>query len=92
MQPFRVDILQADLDDLHRRLDDTRWPSELPGAGWQRGVPLGYLKELAGYWRTSYDWRTAERHLNRFPSSPPRSTARTCISRTCVHPYQRRGR
>src|SRR5215469_1111234 len=40
MQPFRIDIPQADLDDLHRRLDDTRWPSELPGVGWQRGVPL----------------------------------------------------
>src|SRR5262249_39539542 len=67
MQPFRIDIPQADLDDLHRRLEDTRWPSELPGVGWQRGVPLGYLKELAGYWRTTYDWRTAERHLNQFP-------------------------
>jgi microsomal epoxide hydrolase len=35
MQPFRVDIPEADLDDLHRRLDETRWPSELPGVGWQ---------------------------------------------------------
>jgi hypothetical protein len=61
------DIPQAALDDLHRRLEDTRWPSELPGVGWQRGVPLGYLKELVGYWRTTYDWRAAERHLNRFP-------------------------
>ena len=67
MQPFRIDIPQADLDDLHRRLEDTRWPSELPGVGWQRGVPVGYLKELAGYWRTIYDWRAAERHLNQFP-------------------------
>jgi microsomal epoxide hydrolase len=67
MQPFRIDTPQADLDDLHRRLDDTRWPSELPGVGWQRGVPLGYLKQLAGYWRTAYDWRAAERHLNQFP-------------------------
>src|SRR5262249_38286476 len=67
MQPFRIDIRQADLDDLHRRLDDTRWPSELPGVGWRRGGPLGYLKELAGYWRTTYDWRAAERQLNRFP-------------------------
>src|SRR5215813_11009115 len=67
MQPFRIDIPQAALDDLHRRLDDTRWPPELPGVGWQRGVPLGYLQELAGYWRTSYDWRAAERQLNQFP-------------------------
>jgi epoxide hydrolase len=67
MQPFRIDIPQADLDDLRRRLENTRWPSELPGVGWQRGVPLGYLQELAEYWRTTYDWRAAERQLNGFP-------------------------
>src|SRR5439155_14693168 len=67
MRPFRIAVPQADLDDLHRRLDNTRWPTELPGAGWDRGVPLDYLKELAGFWRTSYDWRAAEARLNRFP-------------------------
>jgi pimeloyl-ACP methyl ester carboxylesterase len=67
MEPFRIEIPQADLDDLHRRLADTRWPDELPGVGWERGVPLGYLKELAVYWRTSYDWRAAEARLNQFP-------------------------
>ena len=67
MEPFRIEIPQADLDDLHRRLDSTRWPGELPGVGWSRGVPLGYLKELAEYWRTSYDWRAAEAQLNQFP-------------------------
>ncbi len=67
MQPFPIDIPQAALDDLHRRLENARWPSELPGVGWQRGVPVGYLKQLADYWRTTYDWRAAERQLNRFP-------------------------
>jgi epoxide hydrolase len=67
MDPFRIEIPQADLDDLHRRLADTRWPDELPGVGWSRGVPLRYLKELAEYWRTSYDWRAAEARLNQFP-------------------------
>src|SRR6266487_4663652 len=67
MEPFRIEIPQAHLDDLHRRLADTRWPDELPGVGWERGVPLGYLKELAEYWRTSYDWRAAEARLNQFP-------------------------
>jgi Epoxide hydrolase N terminus len=43
MRPFRIDIPQAALDDLHRRLENTRWPSELPGGGWQRGVPLEML-------------------------------------------------
>jgi microsomal epoxide hydrolase len=67
MHPFRIDIPQAQLDDLHRRLDATRWPDELPGVGWDRGVPLGYLKELAEYWRTSFDWRAAEAQLNAHP-------------------------
>ncbi|MDQ7806741.1 epoxide hydrolase [Amycolatopsis sp. A133] len=67
MQPFRVSIPQADLDDLNARLAATRWPAELPGVGWSRGVPLGYLKDLAEYWRTEYDWRVAEAKLNSFP-------------------------
>jgi microsomal epoxide hydrolase len=61
MEPFHIEIPQARLDDLHRRLADTRWPDELPGVGWSRGVPLWYLKELAAYWGTSYDWRASTR-------------------------------
>ncbi|MFC0031650.1 epoxide hydrolase family protein [Micromonospora chaiyaphumensis] len=67
MQPFRVAVPEADLDDLRRRLAATRWPDELPDVGWERGVPLGYLQELAEYWRTGYDWRAAEARLNRYP-------------------------
>jgi hypothetical protein len=46
IQPFRIDMPQADLDDLRSRLDHTRWPDEPSDAGWAYGVPLGYLKEL----------------------------------------------
>ncbi|WP_425247606.1 epoxide hydrolase family protein [Streptomyces sp. NEAU-NA10] len=67
MHPFRIDIPQEQLDDLRRRLEAARWPDELPGVGWSRGVPLGYLKELAEYWRTSFDWRAAEARLNAHP-------------------------
>jgi len=67
LQPFRIDIPQADLDDLHERLARTRWPDELPGIGWNQGVPVEYLKELAEYWRTSYDWRAHEARLNELP-------------------------
>ncbi|MBB5935238.1 epoxide hydrolase family protein [Streptomyces zagrosensis] len=67
LHPFRIDFPQADLDDLHERLDRTRWPDELPGVGWAYGVPLGYLQELAHYWRHSYDWRGAEARLNEWP-------------------------
>ncbi|GLY00458.1 MULTISPECIES: epoxide hydrolase family protein [Actinoplanes] len=67
MQPFRIDIPQDQLDDLHRRLAATRWPAEIPGTGWERGVPLGYLRELAAYWQDGYDWRAAEARLNEHP-------------------------
>ena len=67
IRPYRIQIPQADLDDLHDRLGRTRWPDELPGTGWARGVPLGYLRELAGYWADGYDWREHEARLNQFP-------------------------
>src|SRR6476659_3152665 len=67
IQPFRIEIRQTDVDYLHHRLATARWPGELPGAGWTRGVPLGYLNELAEHWRTQYDWRSAEARLNSYP-------------------------
>jgi epoxide hydrolase len=68
MRSLRIEIPQADLDDLRRRIANTRWPDEIPGLGWDRGVPLEYLKELADYWRNEYDWRAAEARLNEFPN------------------------
>lgn len=67
IRPFRIDIPQEELDDLNDRLDRTRWPRRLPGAGWSRGVPIGYLKDLTEYWRAAYDWRGHEADLNEFP-------------------------
>jgi epoxide hydrolase len=67
VHPFRIQVPQADLDALNDRLDHTRWPDELPDVGWTYGVPVGYLKGLAEYWRTSYEWRTYEAKLNEFP-------------------------
>src|ERR671911_311383 len=67
IQPFHIGISESDLDYLHDRLTNARWPGELPGVGWSRGVPLGYLKELAEYWRTRYDWRAQEAQLNEYP-------------------------
>jgi epoxide hydrolase len=67
IRPFRVEIPQADLDDLRDRLARTRWPDEIPGGGWDYGIPLGYMKELAEYWRMAYDWRKHEARLNELP-------------------------
>jgi pimeloyl-ACP methyl ester carboxylesterase len=67
IRPFRIDVPQDRLDDLHARLAATRWPDELPGVGWSRGVPVGYLRELAEHWRTAFDWRAQEAELNALP-------------------------
>jgi epoxide hydrolase len=65
--PFRIAVAQADVDDLKERIARTRWPAESPGAGWSRGVPTDYLRDLAEYWRTKYDWRDHEAKLNANP-------------------------
>ncbi|MFT2019587.1 epoxide hydrolase family protein [Streptomyces sp. 796.1] len=67
IRPFQVSVPQAALDDLDERLARTRWPDELPDTGWEYGVPVGYLRDLAEYWRTGYDWRAHEARLNEFP-------------------------
>jgi len=66
-EPFRIDVPQADLDELADRLARTRWPDDLPGAGWAYGVNGDYLRELVEYWRTGYHWREHEARLNEVP-------------------------
>ncbi|MCX4985872.1 epoxide hydrolase family protein [Streptomyces sp. NBC_00572] len=67
IHPYRIDIAQDELDDLHHRLARSRWGSEIPGTGWSRGVPTDYLKALAAYWADGFDWRKVEAELNEFP-------------------------
>lgn len=67
IRPYRIDVPQTDLDDLHDRLARSRWFDELPGVEWTRGVPTAYLKSLAEHWRTSFDWRAQEAVLNELP-------------------------
>lgn len=67
IRPFRIDIPQERIDDLHRRVHAARWPEPLPGAGWERGVPVGYLRDLARRWVDDFDWRAAESKMNAFP-------------------------
>lgn len=68
MEKFRIDIPQQRLDDLHDRLTRARWASEVPGPSPEAyGVSLAWVRELAEYWRDSYDWRAAEARLNAYP-------------------------
>lgn len=67
LRPFRVDIAQADLDELQERLARTRWTEELPDAGNDYGVSVSYVKRLVEYWRNGYDWRAWESRINEHP-------------------------
>ena len=55
IRPFRVEIPQADLDDLTDRLARTRLPRPVPGDDWDYGVPNHYLAEMVEHWRTAFD-------------------------------------
>jgi len=67
IRSFTVDVPQADLDDLRRRVEATRWPSEELVANRSQGVQLAAMQELARYWTTEYDWRKNEARLNALP-------------------------
>jgi pimeloyl-ACP methyl ester carboxylesterase len=67
ISPFRLDVPEADLDDLRERLRRTRWPEAETVDDWSQGVPLAYVQELCGYWADGYDWRATEARLGGFP-------------------------
>lgn len=65
--PFTIDVPDQVLDDLRDRLRRTRWPDQIPGAGWDYGTELSAVQALCAYWLDGYDWRAAEAALNRWP-------------------------
>ena len=66
VQPFKVQVPEATLQDLRERLARTRWPDEIEDSGWDYGSNLAYVKELVEYWRTRFDWRVQEEAINSF--------------------------
>jgi pimeloyl-ACP methyl ester carboxylesterase len=67
IEEFEIHIDDAALEDLRRRLAQTRLPDHIEGTGWEYGVPGDYLRELVAYWRDAYDWRAQEARLNGLP-------------------------
>ncbi|HEV8447910.1 MAG TPA: epoxide hydrolase [Gemmatimonadaceae bacterium] len=66
--PFTIDVPQAVLDDLQRRLQATRWIDDLNDPGWSHGLSIPYMRELVAYWHSAFDWRAQEDSLNGFPN------------------------
>jgi pimeloyl-ACP methyl ester carboxylesterase len=67
IRPFRVEVRDADLVDLKRRLTATRWPDKETAADQSQGPQLEKLQNLVRYWGSDYDWRRGEAKLNAFP-------------------------
>jgi pimeloyl-ACP methyl ester carboxylesterase len=71
-KPFSVSVADEALDDLKRRLGNTRWPEAATTSTaaeenpWAQGTPLEYLQAFCGYWRDGYDWRRVETELNAY--------------------------
>lgn len=87
IRTFHVDIPEADLVDLRRRIAATRWPERETVADQSQGVQLATLQALVRYWGTDYDWRKAEAKLNALPQFLT-NIASTFISFTCTRVMQ----
>src|SRR6201999_3395679 len=67
IRPFHIDIPQADLVDLRRRLAAVRWPDKETVTDDSQGVPRATMQELVKHWQSGYDWRKVEARLNALP-------------------------
>ena len=80
VRPFRISVPDQVLDDLHRRLEQTRWPDKELVEDWSQGAPLSWIRDMCQYWHSDYDWRDRETRLNRFVQAlecvPPAARAR----------------
>src|SRR5450755_1260543 len=67
IRPFQVNVPEAELTELRRRINSTRWPDRETVTDESQGLPLATIQELARYWATDYDWRKIEAKLNALP-------------------------
>ncbi|VIO73053.1 hypothetical protein CI1B_46740 [Bradyrhizobium ivorense] len=67
IRPFHINVPEADLVDLRRRLAATRWPEKETVADDSQGLPLAMRQDLVRYWQSDYDWRKVEARLNALP-------------------------
>jgi len=68
VRPFQVGFPEAELTELRRRVNATRWPERETVTDDSQGVPLAMMQALARYWGSGYDWRTCEARLNALPN------------------------
>ncbi|GJQ78775.1 hypothetical protein Trydic_g2806 [Trypoxylus dichotomus] len=68
IRPFKVEIEQKVLDDLHQRLNNARpFTPPIEGVQQQYGMNSKLLSEIIEFWKSKYDWRQRETFLNQYP-------------------------
>lgn len=67
IEPFKIEVSEQMIQDLHSRLDNTRFTPSLEGSSFHYGFNSTYLRKLVAYWRKDYDWQKQVEHLNTFP-------------------------
>src|SRR5260370_32507857 len=67
IRPFKIQVSDADLEDLKKRLRSTRWPDPQTVSDSSQGIPLEYVQGICEYWARDYDWRKIEARLNALP-------------------------
>jgi pimeloyl-ACP methyl ester carboxylesterase len=67
IRPFKINVPDAELTELRRRINATRWPERETVTDESQGVPLAMIQELAHYWATEHEWRKCEAKLNGLP-------------------------
>ena len=68
IRPFQIDVPEAELTELRRRIEATKWPEREAVGDQSQGVQLATIQELARYWAANYDWRKCEKKLNALPN------------------------
>ena len=68
IRPFQVRVPEAELTELRRRINATRWPERETVTDASQGVQLATMETLARYWATEYDWRKIESRINAVPN------------------------
>ena len=67
IKPYKLSISNDEIEDLKRRLANTRLPDQAPGEPWKTGTDLEWFKKLLDYWKLNFDWKKSESELNDFP-------------------------
>jgi pimeloyl-ACP methyl ester carboxylesterase len=66
-RPFRIEVPQSTINRILTRVRNAKWPDRIDSHDWSYGANWDYMKSLAGYWTTGYDWRRSEKSFNRYP-------------------------